>query len=276
MSDKGAVSRSSTSCFYRTRHVPLRCDAGGVPVSGSESIMYPTLLAALLVTVTASNALAPADAGFALQTLGEFHGEDTVARDGEAWLALGVADDHAYLRPTRARVEPVPDPILDVGDERSGRRVSVGDAAIAPLALVRGPRLAPTESIRVAARDRVLTPGQALDLELSGQPSMRLQIECAFETALDTGVCHLIATQGERRQSLFEFAAQRQAGDVMLGDEGHVTLLFAGDLDGDGGLDLLLDQSDKYSVSHPTLLLSTPTESERLLEQVAMLTITAC
>ncbi len=52
-------------------------------------------------------------------------------------------------------------------------------------------------------------------------------------------------------------------------DDTHVKLLWAGDLDGDGSLDLLIDTAHKYSYSQPTLFLSSMATGNELLTSVA-------
>ncbi|BAV09708.1 hypothetical protein SAMN05421788_1011143 [Filimonas lacunae] len=59
-------------------------------------------------------------------------------------------------------------------------------------------------------------------------------------------------------------------------DDTMVSIYFAGDMDGDGKLDLLLNTAYKYSFSRPTLYLSKPAEAGHLLKVVGKHTFYGC
>jgi hypothetical protein len=61
-----------------------------------------------------------------------------------------------------------------------------------------------------------------------------------------------------------------------LVDEAHVSLRFAGDLDRDGKLDLIMTNSPKYSVSPFQLYLSSAARAGELVREVAMWERSAC
>jgi hypothetical protein len=61
-----------------------------------------------------------------------------------------------------------------------------------------------------------------------------------------------------------------------LGDDATPALLFAGDLDRDGVLDLLLDTTDHYNLSRPTLFLSSQAGTGELLREVARFVAVGC
>ena len=80
-------------------------------------------------------------AEFALQLPGGFHGDETIARDGELWLALQLRGAHAELVSSRVTVTQFEDAVLDTAGERSGRMVSASDADSEPVALLHGSSL---------------------------------------------------------------------------------------------------------------------------------------
>jgi hypothetical protein len=51
-------------------------------------------------------------------------------------------------------------------------------------------------------------------------------------------------------------------------DDSMIQLLWAGDLDHDGKLDLLLDGSQKYNSFTPKLFLSSPSEESEIIKYV--------
>ena len=67
-------------------------------------------------------------------------------------------------------------------------------------------------------------------------------------------------SDGTHHQSLTALSGYRsQASDdprIQLGDDASPRLIFAGDLNRDGRLDLIFDTTDHYNLSRPTLFLS--------------------
>ena len=59
-------------------------------------------------------------------------------------------------------------------------------------------------------------------------------------------------------------------------DDGHPALLWAGDLDGDGRLDLVLDESDHYNVTETTLYLSSTAAPGALVGRAGRHRTTGC
>jgi hypothetical protein len=78
--------------------------------------------------------------------------------------------------------------------------------------------------------------------------------------------------EGDTRQALFELSASRAKGSAtpwVVGNDALPQLLFAGDLDRDGRLDLLIDTTDHYNVSKPTLFLSSAAYKGVFLRRVS-------
>lgn len=221
-----------------------------------------------LLLAGAAGAAAPKPA---LNLPGEnFHGGEVTARDGETWLALVVADGTARLQRTRLKVEAVNDPVLDADDEKTGR--SVAAPGVEALVFLRGiAALAPGEvSVATPAKADFFT-ARPFESTLAGKP-FRLLAEC---TAAD-GRCRVILAEGGQRQVLLEREALAgEDGKPGFGD-GVPQLLFAGDLDRDGRVDLLLDTTDHYNLSRPTLFLSGAAGEGELVRQVAQQELTGC
>jgi len=82
----------------------------------------------------------------------------------------------------------------------------------------------------------------------------------------------IILTQGERTQKLFDAARPGATNDpalVVSCDEPHFTVHWAGDLDRDGRLDVLVTFSHKYSYHPRQLFLSSGERSRELVAEVA-------
>ncbi len=82
-------------------------------------------------------------------------------------------------------------------------------------------------------------------------------------------LCALRLNHGAHVQELAELPVNR------LHDSG-AGLLWAGDLDRDGRLDLLLDLSEHYNMSQPTLFLSSAATVGELVASVVRLVMTGC
>ena len=212
-----------------------------------------------------------AAAAFALQPVGTFHDGEAVARDGERWLALQVTPRGAALIDTRASVRRVHDVVADEDGARTGREVTtqVADATM----LLRGAGL---RAGVVAVSALPASPARlgAVPVELHlGQAHYRLLLDCGPAATR----CNVVLDDGHRRQALFALDAGRyDDGSLMLGDDAAPALLFAGDLDRDGRLDLILDTTDHYNLGRPTLYLSAPAHGAELVRPVASLSSVGC
>lgn len=215
----------------------------------------------------------------ALQLPGQFHGDETVARDGERWLALVADDAGARLRTVRVRVKPTHDAVLDADDgPATGRIVESVAGPGAVVAYVRGPGLRERAVTRATVTE--LPPVDRLGasrLRL-GNREYTLTTRCAPAATIADGYrCTIELAQGDRRQTLATMSGTReQDGSLLLGDEASPSLLFAGDLDGDGALDLLYDVTDHYNVTAPTLFLSGAAGDGELVHAVAAQRTTGC
>lgn len=219
---------------------------------------------------------------FALQPPGQFHGDEPVARDGEPWLALRIDGDDVALVARTVNVRAVEDALLDAPGQRSGREVSSGDDRITMY--LRGPglhagriELAQVEEITSAA---ITMP--AYELAFRGQRH-RIDAQCdaaPFEQ-VDTQahhVCRIMLSAGSTAQVLATTTGYFEPGaaTMSLGDDAAPRLLFAGDLDRDGKLDLIFDTTDHYNLSRPTLFLSAPAQPGGSVSDVARFEAIGC
>lgn len=223
-------------------------------------------------------------AAFGLQPPGEFHGDEPVARDGERWLALRVDGRDAALLATRLRVAPVFDALLDEPDKTSGRAVSSPLDDMHVQAFLRGPGL------RAGPVVPAVVEGEAGD----GLPAWRMAFaggEYRIDTrctaggdranAADEGAavsCTVTLHHADgRRQTLVRMDGYRDAAALLRpGDDAAPALLFAGDLDRDGRLDLVFDTTDHYNLLRPTLFLSSRAAAGELVGQVAQYQSVGC
>ena len=220
--------------------------------------------------------LAAAGVTPALQPPGTFHAGEPRARDGETWLALQVREDGAALVPARLSVRAVHDEMLDAEGAKSGREVASPVAEA--LMFVRGSGLSEgaVPRAKVAASESRL-PNDELQL---GARTYRIRTTCVpagtreGQSQLD---CDIRLEEGGRSQRLVRMGGYvPQEGGAQLGDDASPRVLFAGDLDRDGRLDLLFETSDHYNVSRPVLFLSSKAGKAELVREVARFESVGC
>lgn len=221
-------------------------------------------------------------AGFAIQPPGGFHGDEPIARDGERWLALRVTDREAALVATRLKVRPVFDDLVDEPGQASGRDVSssLDDANV--VVFVRGTALrAGAVDVATVARGddspllhyAIAFHGRDYRIRTQCDPSAGEPVEGQLQFD-----CRIMLDGVAGPQTLVRMRGYRDGTEaaVHVGDDATPTLLFAGDLDRDGELDLIFDVTDHYNKLQPTLFLSSPASAVEPLLQVAQFTQVGC
>lgn len=226
-------------------------------------------------------------AAFALQPPGEFHGDEPVGRHGERWLALRQEGREAALVPARLKVTPVFDAVLDEAGQTSGRAVAsdAGDQHV--IAFLRGPGLR-AGRVDMAEVEEAADPsaGRSGWRILWAAQTYRLAIGCeAGPAGVDTQRTRAEAVQCEvtlqhadgRQQTLARMGGYRDSeSNLRPGDDAAPSLLFAGDLDHDGQLDLVVDTTDHYNLSRPTLFLSSKARNGELVGTAAQYRSVGC
>ncbi len=213
--------------------------------------------------------------GFVLQPPGHFHDGEPVVTDGDQMLALHDDGQRAWLEATRIVMERVADEMLDEpGGPETGWRIGPDVDTGLPLAYLHGAGLQAGDIMRAQVADMADLPSLAFDQPMTveimlGDALYRLVAACTDESLASHADnrwpdCHidLFAPNGSHSRLVSMKGYVSDAGKLYLGSDASTALLFAGDLDGDGRLDLLLDTSDHYNVRQPTLFLSGEAEGQ--------------
>ena len=205
--------------------------------------------------------------------VGTFHGDEVWGRSGEPWLGLFNTKDGWELKSTQVQVKRVHDGLFDSSAyQMSGKEVSLeGDDT--PLFFVRGIEgleEGKVQSISGVGQDAYV--GNNCGASLYPGMSQRFTLGERYYVVRVTGTGELTEPVGEAQyQSMLikDYRIQvsvREKGktsrvdifnaDVIDDSAGAPGILWAGDLDRDGSLDLLLSTSTHYNVSAITLYLS--------------------
>lgn len=237
---------------------------------------FHCLATILLLLSAAENCAVASEAGrgYGLQMPGSFHGEEVVAWDGEPWLALVIDAHGAHLEEVMLLVRPVHDPVIDAEGEATGLEVVAQDVEAA--AFLRGPGLRAGALDPSIASELRLTPG--LRVWLDPEHTRAIGLACStFDTPPADGECTVAVSGDIGTSKLAVLPATLTAdGMLLLGDDGHARVLFAGDLNGDLGTDYLLDVSEHYNRSRVLLFMSQPQGHHAWPVQVAEYTSTGC
>ena len=208
------------------------------------------------------------DAGFFMP--GQYRGIDVSIYLGGRWLALAPVDGLWHLVPTKVVTQLVHDPVsvhdsLFVQDPVSvhdsvydlkGPNSDIQISAKEPnaLALLKFPWLRPgkvdTPSMRFHGNPRDITPSKGVTIPFKG---------VAYQVITVRGKLFLV--RGLKRSKLDWFRLTRDFSE-------RARLLWAGDLDGDGKLDLLVDYYERSDYAGACLFLSSSAEDGALLGRV--------
>jgi hypothetical protein len=225
-----------------------------------------TVLVCLLISVLAFGQAA--SRRFRILETGVFHGQDVDLAQPAAWVGIYCKEDTCVAQPTTLRSTRVPDPVGDDAPESptaTSIEVSTHDQ---PLFLVRGISASrrPLPTFFVGARSMV--SGDQFDVATAGTKyALRVEGEKLEQNELPQG-SRLILSNGSSRQVLF--SVPKNSNDP------HISVLWVGDLDGDGKPDLYLDASWHYNLAHKVLWLSSLAKRGEMVGQAAVFETTGC
>lgn len=205
--------------------------------------------------------------------VGEFHGEEVDAETGEQWLGLHISEDGSMLLNYELTVESVEDPIVDEPGQKTGRKVSV-DLPLEPTFLVNA------DWILNSGKVETVFEGNHEGLERISPVALRLtdtsyQLkvvgtedgEKCWQDGLPKNAT-LVLTRENTSQVLYSLEE--------CGSDPTWSLLWAGDLDRDGKLDLYVRVTQHYNISRKKLFLSSQANEGSLVQEVAEFVTSGC
>lgn len=202
---------------------------------------------------------------------GSYHADEVKAVAGPGWLALLVLPTSALV-PGDLTITTEYDAVLDQdGGPFTGKHVSFASSPGAVVLL----------------KGRMFVAGPLAAASVTGEyaglsPKIIMFNEQRYVLQLDQDCvdgashCEWILSDGRRRQVIGRLGGWVQNG-AFVTEGSNTGLLWAGDLDRDGRLDLVIDVSDHYNaVAQVRLLLSSGASDEALLGEVASFSAVGC
>ena len=203
-------------------------------------------------------------------TTGSFHSDEVwETADKEKWIGIFKNKESFYLKETTVKTKRVHDEIVDENkNEKSGWEVTISNKDSSIILIEALPYLAGGKIKTVALSKKFIYPDETLSLSYlgnqykliaSGSKKNEQQGPEAFEVY--NYKLYLTANiNGKETTQLL--VAQPDFDDKMI------ELLFAGDIDGDGILDFIIDTSRRYNMIIPTVYLSKFTDNGQIVKPV--------
>jgi hypothetical protein len=231
---------------------------------------------ALLTTLVFADA---AQSGRTIEILrtGSFHGDEVPANAPGRWFALVVDPSGASLRPVRVSVVIVRDEIIDEEGEKTGKRIELSPG-VDPIVLVRGIPALKAGRVATALVEQPVDVGARLEARLRDR-LYSVAVRCVEIPPVEGQQqerCDLLLRAGAAEQVLFSYGTYFDGNQRIWASERMPVVHWAGDIDGDGRLDLLLDTSDHYNVTEMRLYLSSRAKDGALVSEAAPFTATGC
>lgn len=231
---------------------------------------FTIMTVALLPVIAAS-----AGDGVHLALSGLHHAADPVRGGGDWWGIFPEGEGYTF-QPVRVRVEAVVDPLAD-GDTRKTATLITVPGKIEDLPLIRGLMSAvagPLKSLKPEKNWGYIAPGNSITLPWVGAPKEILSISAEGREerkdhprfgSIDGVDYKLRLNRRVEKETTSQIIASLPVLRALDGPE----LLWAGDLDRDGKLDLLYDLRSFYMYNELALFLSSAAKEGELVGLVA-------
>ncbi len=232
----------------------------------------------MAVVIISSTVNLKDSAQFEILAPGSFHGNEVKSEtSGEIWLGVFETSSGYELRPAEMIVEEVTDHYLDRNDEKTARLIYAADAVINPYY----DWDFQTDRWASDGADRLmffLRPADSVFEEGSLFPVIADSPHLPPDTTIELGNSGQMLVAVHKGLYLFEGETSQRLCDVYPDSHGEfVSVVWAGDLDGDGRIDLVLDDQVHYAFNvYYRLFLSSEAESGKLVKEVAVFAAVGC
>ena len=210
-----------------------------------------------------------------IMDVGDFHGDEVSAIDGEEWFMLFKKGNKVLLQKTTIKVDLFGDLIIDNPGEKTGKKVST-ESTNEVILLLKNIPTSYSGEIETITKWPMPLPGDATSIKMKyGGNNYTLEMQIEQPDAAES-TARLTFSDGKNKQVLSEYRSYMENGIYGFGDDAAPTLIWAGDIDGDKQLDLLLDLTNHYNVSELTLFLSSTAAKGELAGKIAAFRTAGC
>ena len=210
--------------------------------------------------------------------VGNFHGDEVWDNASQMnWFGLFEGANGYYIRQTKIRTTRVNDPIVDASEEeKTGWEVRAVNKdtcliLIEPLPFLRDRAIQSVElpQYYVYPGDTISFNYLGLDYKLFATGGkMKVQDDPEWFEVWNYKLYLTATVNGKQHRSLLVA--------VPNFDDQMINLIFAGDIDGDGIVDLIIDTSRHYNMLSPTLYLSRPADKGEVIKPTGAHTSVGC
>lgn len=231
-------------------------------------------------TIVYDHSIFPVDSTFTTKVLriGTFHGDEVGENtDRLTWFGLFKNKNGYFLKRTKIKVLEVYDPIVDENEnEKTGREVQTNNNDTCLILIEPLPYLTERtiQSLKlpkdnIYPNDTVLFKYSGIEYKIFATGGKKKVQETPEWFDVWNYKLYVTATiKGKVHKSLL--VAQPKFDDQMI------NVIFAGDIDGDGILDLIIDVSGHYNSSSPTIYLSRPAKQGEVVKPIGGHTSVGC
>ncbi len=216
------------------------------------------------------------DSPIPLLYTGSFHSDEVWKNaDKMAWIGLFFSGKNYYLASSKIKIEKVHDEVVDADNEKTGWEVSTSQKDSCIFLTKPQSFLKASHVTSLGFTQKELIPNDTLSFSYKG---INYQL---YATGIQTNYPEsdeitykdyrlFIQTEieGKKLITLLE--------TIESFDGAIPSVLFVGDIDGDGIVDLFLNMTNHYNAFEPTLYLSKPAEKGSLLKKIAWHTSVGC
>lgn len=216
---------------------------------------------------------------------GVFHGDELKLKSTAknlitGWYGVFEGPSGHMVKSVSLTVEKAKDEVIDGDKEKTGKKLSIQPPSPAPLFLFKPAKIPFLDSAALESPLAGQTSGQEISPDLSPM-TLRLGDKIPEGTIVSTGKRERELGDGRYLYSNIQVFFKSEGKSQRLWtaaalDDSSPRVIWYGDLDRDGKIDLLLNLTDHYNVTSLELFLSSLATKGQLLKKVAQFRITGC
>ncbi len=244
----------------------IACNSTKSNTNDSDSLLQTTKNDVATDYIVVDTTIYPTDSGYMAKILpvGTFHNDEVNPDDAQKkWFGLFRNGDKYYLKQTFINITNVYDPVLDQENEATGWEVTTENKdtcliLIEHLAFLTNRNI---ESISLPKNE--ILPNDTVTLDYRGRKYNIYATGINKEGDISDYKLYLTDTTDSQKHKTLLVATP-------FFEDKMINIIFAGDIDGDNILDLIIDTSNHYNGQRLVLYLSKPSANHQLITPIGM------